>query len=369
MSTAISKLTPAMAIHPGEMLKDELDARAISQKDFAQLTGIPQTQLNEIIKGKRGMYADTAILIGKALKMDAVLWTNMQMNYELDAAKINEKNRTRLEAINIWQMIEDYIPVTYFKKQGIITGNPVNDIPAVKEIYNITNAEQLAIIYSQTNYACFRKSDKLSIDRVNLIGWVKLVMYNAAQIKVPKFDIRNRKALLEDLNSIFRKNKNVIQKTKESLAGYGIKLLIQAHPEKCAVDGISFWSNGNPAIGLTVRHKRIDNFAFTIMHELGHIFLHLVNNNKAEFIDLDTDYGTGDYKNSSEEKEANEFSRNALIDKPAWDLFMDENPFFEEAAILSFANKQKIHPAIAQGRFFFETDRFNIRSSINKGLE
>jgi len=194
-------------------------------------------------------------------------------------------------------------------------------------------------------------------------------MYNAAQIKVPKFDVRNRKALLEDLKSIFRKNKNVIQKTKETLAGYGIKLVIQGHPEKCAVDGISFWSNGNPAIGLTVRHKRIDNFAFTIMHELGHIFLHLVNNNKAEFIDLDKDYGTGDYKNSSEEKEANEFSRNALIDKPAWDLFMNENPLFEEAAILSFASKQKIHPAIAQGRFFFETDRFNIRSSIDKALE
>lgn len=368
MAVHINKLTPAIAIHPGEMLKDELEARDITQKDFAQLTGIPHTQVNEIIKGKRGIYADTAILIGKALKMDASIWTSLQMNYELDLAKINEKNKARIEAISIWQMIEDYIPVKFFKKHGILNGNPVDDIPVVKEIYNISYAEQLATLYSQTNYARFRKSEKLSIDKVNLIGWVKLVNYNASQIKVPRFDIRNEIALLEALRIIFRKNKNVIEKTREILANYGIKLIIQGHPEKCAVDGISFWSNGNPAIGLTVRHKRIDNFAFTILHELGHVFLHLINNNTAEFIDLDKEHDTNEYKNSKEEKEANNFASNSLIEKKHWDLFMEENPFFDEAAILAFANKQKVNPAIVQGRFLFETNCFNVRSSINKML-
>lgn len=145
-------------------------------------------------------------------------------------------------------------------------------------------------------------------------------------------------------------------------------MIIQTHPEKCAVDGISFWSNGNSAIGMTVRYKRIDNFAFTILHELGHVFLHLVNNNTAEFIDLDKEQNTNEYKNSKEEVEANEFGCNALIDKTSWQLFIDENPFFEEAAVISFANKQKVHPAIMQGRFLFETNCFNVRSSINKTL-
>jgi HTH-type transcriptional regulator/antitoxin HigA len=368
MAVHINKLTPAIAIHPGEMLQDELEARNITQKDFAKLTGIPHTQLNEIIKGKRGIYADTAIVIGKALKMDASIWTSMQMNYELDLAKINEKNKTRIEAISIWQMIEDYIPVNFFKKQGIINGNPVDDILVVKEIYNISHAEQLATLYSQTNYARFRKSEKLSIDKVNLIGWVKLVSYKAEQLKVPKFDIKNKAVLLEKLNNIFRKNKSVIEKTRETLTSYGIKLVIQVHPEKCAVDGISFWSNGNPAIGLTVRHKRIDNFAFTILHELGHVFLHLVNNNTAEFIDLDKEHDTNEYRNSKEEKEANKFASNSLIEENYWNLFMEENPFFDEAAILAFANKHKVNPAIVQGRFLFETNCFNVRSSINKIL-
>lgn len=368
MATNIKSLTPAFAIHPGEILKGELDARSITQKDFAALTGFAITQLNEIIKGKRAIYADTAVIIGKALNMDAAIWTNLQMNYELDVAKINEKNKVRIEAINIWQMIDGYIPVKFFKKQRIINGNPVNDIPVVKEIYNIAHAEQLATIYSQTNYARFRKSDKLSVDKINLVGWVKLVCYKAAQVKVPKFDIRNEKILIETLNQIFKKNKNVIEKTKQSLADYGIKFIVQTHPEKCAVDGISFWSDGNPAIGVSVRHNRIDNFAFTILHELGHVFLHLVNNNTAEFIDLDAAHDTNEYKNSKEEKEANEFAKNILIDKEAWHLFMDENPFFDEAAIISFASKNKVQPAIVLGRFLFETNCYNVRSSIKKEL-
>ena len=92
MATNIKITTPAIAIHPGEMLKDELQERGIAQKEFANLTGIQQTQLNEIIKGKRNLNEDIALLIGKALKMDAVLWFNMQRNYELDLAKINKKN-------------------------------------------------------------------------------------------------------------------------------------------------------------------------------------------------------------------------------------------------------------------------------------
>ena len=91
MPINIQQLQPSIATHPGEILKDELDFRNITQKEFALLTGIPQTQLNEIIKGKRGINPDIALVISKALEMDAILWLNLQSNYELDLAKMNEK--------------------------------------------------------------------------------------------------------------------------------------------------------------------------------------------------------------------------------------------------------------------------------------
>jgi HTH-type transcriptional regulator / antitoxin HigA len=368
MATNIKQLTPAIAIHPGEILKDELQARDIKQKEFALLTGIPQTQLNEIIKGKRGINADIALLIGKTLKMDPVLWLNLQNNYELDLAKVNEKNSIRLTAIDQWQMVKPYIPHKFYKKHGVLTGNPVCDIPVVKNIYGVNNFEQLAGVYSQTAYSRFRKSNKLSIDKINLVGWVKLVNYQATNLAVQNFDSHKQNELITELKAIFRKNKKTVEKTIETLASYGIKLIIQPHPEKCAVDGISFWSNGNPAIGISLRHKRIDDFAFTIMHELGHIFLHLINNNAAEFIDLDKEHSTPEYKKSKDEKEANEFSRNSLIEKIKWDSFINDNPHFDEESIKSFANKMKIHPGIVLGRYCFEMNFFGKKSAIDKTL-
>ena len=80
-------ITPAKAIHPGEILLDELEAREISEKEFAIKSGIQPDQLNEIIEGKRGITTEYADLIGKGLDMEPTIWQNLQTLYELDLVK------------------------------------------------------------------------------------------------------------------------------------------------------------------------------------------------------------------------------------------------------------------------------------------
>jgi HTH-type transcriptional regulator/antitoxin HigA len=87
----IKELVPSRAVHPGELLRDVLKAKGFTQKRFAEMTGIQPTQLNEVIKEKRGMNAEMAIKIGDALKMDAIIWAKFQMTYELDLARIKQK--------------------------------------------------------------------------------------------------------------------------------------------------------------------------------------------------------------------------------------------------------------------------------------
>lgn len=367
MSISIKNLVPAIAIHPGEVLIDELKDRKINQKDFAQQTGIPITQLNEIIKGKRPINADIAHRVSKALKMDAILWMNLQSNYDLDVDKIKEKTQKHLAAMDKWDMIKDHIPLSFFKKEKAITGNPLVDIPKVYAIYGVHNSDALIDIYSQPVYARFRKSEKLTIDKVNVIGWVKLVHFKSLQIKLIPFNVSCKEALLTELKHIFQLNKNTVELTSTILANFGIKLIIQQHPQKCAVDGIAFWSNGNPAIGISLRHKRIDNFAFTILHELGHIFMHLVNNNNAEFIDLESET---EYAQSVEEVEANDFSKNTLISLKDWQEFMltSKANIHKETFITDFSKSKSVHPAIVYGRFSRETGNYNIKSKIDKSL-
>ncbi|UKJ07936.1 HigA family addiction module antitoxin [Solitalea lacus] len=367
MTIHIKELVPANATHPGEVLKEELEANAIKQKDFALQTGIPRTQLNEIIKGKRGINADIALRIGKALQMDADLWMNLQSGFDLAIARIKEKNRAQLEAMDRWDMIKNYIPLKFYKKHSVISGNPLKDIETVFTIYGAKNSDELISVYSKTSYACFRKSEKLEIDKINLIGWVKLVNYKATQLSVAAFDCSSKEQLLAELKQIFRANKNTVELTQLTLGRHGIKLVAQQKPDKCAIDGISFWSNGNPAVGISLRHLRIDNFAFTIMHELGHIFLHLVNNNTAEFIDLeDSDNG---YGNSKEEIEANQFSADALIDKHAWQDFTAKSTIHNTKHVYDFAKKVGVHPALIYGRYSKETGNYKIKTSIDRALQ
>ena len=105
-SISISELTPFIATHPGEMLADELEARAIKQQAFAQLIGMQKSQLNEIIKGKRSMNAEVAVLIEAALGISADFWLKAQNNYDLALVKIQSKVQDRIVAIANWNMVQ-----------------------------------------------------------------------------------------------------------------------------------------------------------------------------------------------------------------------------------------------------------------------
>ena len=86
----LKDVVPTEAFHPGEFLNDELKERGLTQKSFALMSGMLPSQLNEFIKGKRGLSAELALKFGKVLDMDPVYWLNLQMIYELDLAKIKQ---------------------------------------------------------------------------------------------------------------------------------------------------------------------------------------------------------------------------------------------------------------------------------------
>jgi HTH-type transcriptional regulator/antitoxin HigA len=360
----LNELTPEQAFHPGEDLKDELDARNISQGELARKLGMKKSQINEIIRGKRNITANLAILLEDVLGIDADYWMNAQKQYELDKARIDKKLKIRQTAIKEWENYKDKIAIRFLRKQGFIIDDPVKDIHSVKKVYNIKKLSEINEIYSQQKFKMFRKSDSLKIDPVNLIGWVKLVEYKAKEENPSTFLKEKRKELIKKLIQIINQNSNTQQRVKETLLAFGIVLIYQKKGEKTPVDGISFWSGQNPAIGMTLRHKRIDNFTFTLFHELGHIFKHLLNNKKAEFIDLnENSISQTDIKDK--ENEANVFARESLIPKEKWERFFQQNNRFSDTQIKNFAKEINIHPAIVHGRLCFETKNYRRSTQID----
>lgn len=75
-------------IHPGEILQEDfLDGFGITQNKLAVSIGVPPRRINEIVHGKRGVTADTALRLAKYFGTSAQFWLNLQTRYELDVAE------------------------------------------------------------------------------------------------------------------------------------------------------------------------------------------------------------------------------------------------------------------------------------------
>lgn len=81
------KLIP---VHPGEILSEEfLKPMGLSQNRLALALGVPARRINEIVLGKRGISADTALRLSAYFGNSADFWLGIQMDYDLDTARID----------------------------------------------------------------------------------------------------------------------------------------------------------------------------------------------------------------------------------------------------------------------------------------
>ena len=94
-----NNMMSSMLIHPGEMLKDEIEARNITQKDLAKRMGVSYTVFNEILNGKRPITTDYALLLEAALGIDAGIWLRLQADNNMQKAKSDKTFIARLEHI------------------------------------------------------------------------------------------------------------------------------------------------------------------------------------------------------------------------------------------------------------------------------
>jgi addiction module HigA family antidote len=72
-----------IAVHPGEILREVLDERGITQMRLARHVNTDISRINDIFRGRRGLSAATAVMLAKALGTSAGLWLNLQNNWEL----------------------------------------------------------------------------------------------------------------------------------------------------------------------------------------------------------------------------------------------------------------------------------------------
>ena len=84
-------------VHPGKILKEELEARGLSANAFALRLRVPPQRIQEIVAGRRGISPETALRLEASLGTPARLWLNMQSAYDLHEAEAKHGDAVRKE--------------------------------------------------------------------------------------------------------------------------------------------------------------------------------------------------------------------------------------------------------------------------------
>ncbi len=94
-----NNLTPAYATHPGEVIKDEIEYRKISQRKLAKQMGISYKVLNDLLNGRRSMTTATAMMLEAALGVPADSLMRLQLKYNMQQAAHDKSFMERLDQI------------------------------------------------------------------------------------------------------------------------------------------------------------------------------------------------------------------------------------------------------------------------------
>lgn len=298
---------------PGVFLKHKLKENGYTQKAFASMLAIQPPHLSEIIRGKRKITSQLSLKLEEALHIPSLVWLRMQAEYDLKMKASNGHDQE--EELAEQELIEYdtiYDMHCIFKHIGMTKEKAQRRLKFCKdELHFDTPSVQRAEIQGY-----FHRSEKTGLDTRMIATWAVLAHLEASREQKPIgiFDVNRCDELSEKLSDIFNDNYNTISRVKHSLSEYGIKFSIVKKLPHASIDGYTFFCDGIPAIVVTKRFDRIDNFAFAVLHELGHLKLHLAEGRKGTISIVDPDAE----KPTKEEQQANDFAANALIPQDLW---------------------------------------------------
>lgn len=164
----------------------------------------------------------------------------------------------------------------------------------------------------------------------------------------------------DDLALLVKQSKDPakLSDIKDLLLRHGIILLYLESYPGMKVDGVSFLlENGIPVIGMSLRYDRLDNYWFTLLHELSHLILHIDNLKTPLFDDIESE------QTEDIEMEANGLALNTMIPRYKWrSCKLKYEPTIEN--VYSLADEMSIHPALVAGRYRKENNKYAVFSDI-----
>ncbi len=322
--------------HPGEFIKDELEARDWTQVELSEILGRDKRLVNELVLGKRAITPETAKALAEAFGTSAELWMNLESAYQLGRSKAVDNVISRRSTLYQLAPIKEMV-----KRHWIEWSDDIDILET--SVMSYFKASTLNKPFTLEHVS--RKSTKET--NPSHIAWVNRAKQLAQAVSVKKYSEKSFAECLKKLKALTH-SVNEARHVPRILADAGIRLVIIEHLPKTKIDGATLWlDDKSPVIALSLRYDRIDNFWHTLMHELRHV----KNKDGLDNPIIDVDIMGNKEDKSDYEKRIDLWAANTLIDKDELnDFIIRVGPLYGTNKILNFAKRIKVHPGIVVGQ-------------------
>jgi len=338
-----AKEHPTSLPDPIDAIKFRMEQQNLAHRDLVPFIG-SRSKVSEVLSGKRPL----------TLSMMRALHANLGIPAKV---LLQERDQSLLDENEIdWNSF----PIQEIVSRGWVPGDWKNVRDNAEEIMR-DFLSQMGTVKGAV--AMFRKSDHIrsarKMDEYALDTWSARIVIKSRQ-NPPQTNFKKGSVDLNFMRGLAKLSWSDSGPllAQEYLSKHGIPLVIEHHLPRTYLDGAAILvETDRPIIGLTVRHDRIDNFWYCLMHELAHIALHIDTGIVSFFDDLDVE------ASEKFEREADELAGEALIPGDAWKSSAASRLRTAQAAE-KLARSLQIHPAIVAGRMRHESNSFRILSQL-----
>ena len=322
-------------------------AAGMSQTDLAERLGMKAQQIQRYeASNYAGANLERLINISKVLNVHII--------------GLFEREDASKGVVFSWGDVDDVVwrqfPAREMAKRGWF------DMPRKADVYERARDYFMRVAGPQFASAYHRK--KMHSDsRPNeyaLLAWQARILERARELveihAPPEFVQDDR--WIADLAALTSRSDGP-KRAQALLLSKGIVLTTERHLSGTYLDGGAMLDrDGRPVIGLTLRYDRLDNFWFVLFHELGHVFMHLMDGVRYDFFDEE-----GTTENDKIEREADQFALDSLIPEGKWDECLSRFALSEEAVQID-AKNLGIAASIIAGRIRKERSDYLILTSL-----
>lgn len=324
----MTNIVKTIATPPGATIKEQLDLRGITQKEFSQRMGMSEKHMSNLVNGRTELTSDVALRLESVLGIPARFWCNLEAIYREKLARVAAENEMEEDKAIVQQ-----IPYAKMAAKGWVPQTRIltEKVGYLRRFFEVA---RLDLITSNSPCAIYRQVSATARDDYTLVAWTQKTRIDARSITTKQINLYELERKIPQIRTMTRKNpEEFCIELFELMASCGVAMVFLDHIGGSFLHGASFYDGNRIVVGLTVRGKDADKFWFSLMHELAHVLLGHI--------------GIAE-RTKKQEEEADAYARDKLIPRDDYDEFI--KGVINEDTICSFADRIDVAPGIVVGR-------------------